>query len=298
MLSAQSQCAFKSFAVSRLGAKGWNAAQVGLTPAQRGQLVHAVLHAVWAGPPHGIGTFDELCAVPNLSAFVSTHVDVALREKILPSLRERMPDRYLDLEAARLARLVREWLEYERSRRPFVVLETEAEESISIDGLELALRLDRIDRLIDGSLLVVDYKTGNISPSAWDPPRPDDVQLPLYATFALGHGQQPGGLVFARLRIGEAEFAGRAQDARTTLIHDLSGSSALVKKPLTSSQLFDWRMLIERLAANFLAGHAEADPREYPKTCERCGLHTLCRIHENRARVVVIDDPELEAADE
>ena len=88
-------------------------------------------------------------------------------------------------KATRLIRLVTEWLLYESARVPFTVVETELETEVSIDGLELDLRLDRIDRLNDGSLLVIDYKSGDVSPKLWDLPRPDDVQLPLYAGFAL-----------------------------------------------------------------------------------------------------------------
>jgi len=55
------------------------------------------------------------------------------------------------------------------------------------------VRLDRIDRLNDDSLLVIDYKSGTVSPSSWDLPRPDDVQLPLYAGFALDDGPENAG---------------------------------------------------------------------------------------------------------
>jgi hypothetical protein len=46
-----------------------------------------------------------------------------------------------------------------------------------------------------------------------------------------------------------------------------------------------WKEYIEQLAKDFLAGRAEVNPREYPKTCEQCGLQTLCRILEIRAQM-------------
>ncbi len=51
VLTMQSQCPFKAFAVSRLGAQSWEPAEAGLTAAQRGQLLHAALDAIWDGPP-------------------------------------------------------------------------------------------------------------------------------------------------------------------------------------------------------------------------------------------------------
>ena len=280
ILSSQSQCPFKAFATARLGAQDWEPAEAGLSASLRGQLLHAVMHAVWGGPPHGIRTYDELNALPNRPAFVQAHVHQVLSDQIPPGVREQVPPRYLQLEELRLTRLVSEWLDYELTRLPFTVAATEVDTTTTIDGLTLKLRLDRIDRLNDDTLLVIDYKTGNVSPKSWDLPRPDDVQLPLYAGFGLSDGVL-GGLVFAKVRPGDLCLAGRVGAAASTLFHSLNGNSALVKDPLTAEQLIDWRANIEQLARDFLAGRAEVDPREYPATCKRCGLQTLCRIQES-----------------
>jgi len=102
---------------------------------------------------------------------------------MISRLSRRMPPRYLELEQQRLTELVNEWLEYEAARIGFEVAATEVGRTIHLAGVTLDLRLDRIDRLIDGSLLVIDYKSGDVSPKSWELPRPDDVQLPLYAGF-------------------------------------------------------------------------------------------------------------------
>ncbi len=281
-LTAQSQCAFKAFATARLGAQSWDPAEAGLTAKERGQLLHDVLHSVWAGPPHGIRSHKELLAVHNLNSFVADHVHRVFSTQMSSRATESMPQSYLALEETRLIRLVTEWLVYERERVPFSVLDTEQKTSVAVDGLLLRVRLDRIDRLIDGSLLVIDYKSGNVSPSDWDLPRPGDVQLPLYAEFALGFDSNViGGLVFAKVRAGETEFSGKVRDAKATLRPDLRGNSNLVKKPLDSEQLSAWKRHIEELALDFLAGRAAVNPRDYPETCERCGLQVVCRVSEN-----------------
>jgi probable DNA repair protein len=279
VLTFQSQCPFKAFATARLGAQGWEPAEAGLTPSQRGQLLHAVLHAVWGGPPEGIRSQHELQALTELSAFVAAHVRRIFEGEMLSALRQRMPRRYLEHEEQRLIGLVAEWLDYESTRIEFEVAETEADCTIHLAGLTFDLRLDRIDRLIDGSLLVIDYKSGIVSPKSWELPRPDDVQLPLYAGFALDG--ELGGLVFAKVRAGDHEFAGRVGDAKATLIKGLRGNRNLVKRPLTAVELANWKKYIEQLAKDFVVGRAEVDPREAPKTCERCGLQTLCRIEES-----------------
>ncbi len=279
VLTSQSQCAFKAFATARLGAQGWEHAETGLTDAQRGNLLHHVLHAIWAGPPNGISKHDALRQLgTGLGAFVATHVDRALRFGVGPALRDRMPARYLGLEGQRLTRLVTEWLGYEATRIEFNVAETEVEHTIELAGLTFDLRLDRIDRLKDDSLLVIDYKSGEVATKLWDLPRPDDVQLPLYAGFAIEG--DPGGIAFAKVRTGKLKFEGHFVNAASVLFNGLKGNSSLLKKKLTVELLDSWRAHIVELANDFLSGRAVVDPREFPKTCERCGLQALCRIQE------------------
>jgi len=296
VLTAQSQCPFKAFATARLGAQDWRPAEAGLTPAERGNLLHEVLHSVWAGPPDGIRTLAELVNLPDREAFVARHVRSVASHQLRPHLRERMPRRYLELEELRLTRLVGEWLNYEAARVDFGVAATELKQTVAIAGLTLDLRLDRVDRLSDGSQLVIDYKTGVVSATAWQTPRPDDVQLPLYAGFGIGSDEILSGLVFAKVRPGEMKFAGHVGDAAATLFPGLKGSNPLVKYPFTGEQLLAWRECIEQLARDFLAGSAEVNPRDPIKTCARCGLQSLCRILEQPARLGSEDAPEDEEA--
>jgi probable DNA repair protein len=308
VLTSQSQCPFKAFATARLAAQSWEPAETDLTPSQRGQLLHAVLHAIWAGPPDGIHTHAELQSLTNqeagcprsgfsdlgnhepLQAFVAGHVQRAFAQQLPFHLRERMPRRYLELEEQRLVGLVSDWLDYEAARADFEVVATEVKRTVSIAGLTLDLRLDRVDRLIDGSQLVIDYKSGSVSPSSWDLPRPDDVQLPLYAGFALDVGDELGGLVFAKVRAGDLAFTGRVFDPAATLFANLKGTSPLVKNSLTLEQFLGWRECIEQLAKDFLDGRAEVDPRAHPRPCERCGLQVLCRIQEHQSQIEDEDD--------
>jgi probable DNA repair protein len=299
VLTSQSQCPFKAFATSRLAAQSWQPAEAGLTASKRGSLLHAVLHSIWSGPPQGIRSLKDLQALSDRQAFISATVHRVLEEELRPALRDRMSRRYLELEEQRLIRLVGEWLDYESARIEFEVIETEAKRTVSLANLTFDLRLDRIDRLNDNTLLVIDYKTGTVTPKSWQLPRPDDVQLPLYAGFALGEDEVLGGLVFAKVRSGEQKgFAGHVGDAKATLLPTLSSSNGLMKSPFSAEMLIDWKENIEQLARDFLSGHAEVDPSDYPKTCQYCGLESLCRIAENRALLDPDEAAEEESADE
>jgi ATP-dependent helicase/nuclease subunit B len=296
VLTEQSQCPFKAFAKARLGAQRWDAAQAGLTAKQRGNLLHEVMHSVWGGAATaGIRTHAELVAIADLRAFVVGHVRRAVAETMPASAREQMPRRYLEIEEMRLVALVTAWLEFERLRVPFAVTETEVKKDVVVGGLRLELRLDRIDRLTDETVFVIDYKTGNVSAKMWELPRPEDVQLPLYAGFALDRETEPlGGLVFAKVRTGENEFVGRVGDAQGTLLASVKPRESLAKNALNAEELEGWRGYIEQLACDFIEGRADVDPREYPKTCEWCDLQAVCRVYENRA----LDGEDEEAGDE
>jgi len=310
VLSSQSQCPFKAFATARLGARGWDAAEAGLTAKQRGQILHDVLHSIWSGRRPGIKNRDDLIAISDLAGFVRKHGKAVLQLGLPPGMSEQMPPMYFDLEETRLVRLVVEWLEFEKTRAPFSVEQTEAKRSVTIAGLNMNLRLDRVDRLLDGSPLVVDYKTGVVDPKSWDLPRPDDLQLPLYKVFGLTPiqpslfetygGPASGGLVFAKVRVGDTCFTGRVADARKTINPDLSGNNLLVRRALRGADESEWKEYIERMSEEFIHGRADVDPRDYPKTCERCGLHSVCRIQEpeNRAHVEGEQDSEADDAAE
>jgi RecB family exonuclease len=161
------------------------------------------------------------------------------------------------------------------------VAETEVKREVTIAGLTFRLRLDRIDELPDGGKLVIDYKSGEVGPKAWSGDRPDDVQLPLYATFAVPEDLE--GLVFARVRPGQTKFYGRLRSAAASLRHDLTRRDKLVSDPLTGQQLEEWRERIEQLGADFIAGRADVDPKSPGKTCQTCHLHVVCRIYEDQA---------------
>lgn len=285
VLTAQSQCPFQAFATARLGARGWEAAEACLTYAQRGKLLHEVLHRVWSGVAPGIRTHRELMSITDKNTLVFNLVEQVFRDELDRNVRERMPAAYLDLERERLIRLVVAWLDFEAGRVPFSVVDTEADHNVKIGGLDFRLRLDRLDQLEDGTVLVVDYKSGAVTPKSWDPPRPTDAQLPIYACFGLKEGQELGGLVFAQLKPGKLQFAGCVGAPREVLGGGLKGINSLLKNTLQAEQVEAWREEIERLAKDFLNGRAEVDPKEYPKTCEQCHLQSVCRIQEHRLTV-------------
>ena len=193
--------------------------------------------------------------------------------------------RFADLERSRLARLADEWLEVEKKRRPFEVAAVEEKRSLRIAGLELEGRIDRMDRLLEGEggHVLIDYKTGyRVTPKDWEPPRPDDPQLPLYAVAAP---EDLSAVAFAKLRPGAMRFMGFGKTK------DLVPNVRAAKN--WPALLAHWKTETEALGAAFAAGEVAVDPKRELKTCERCDLQTLCRVYEKFNVLEEIEDEEL-----
>ena len=143
--------------------------------------------------------------------------------------------------------------------------------------------LDRVDRLADGSLAIIDYKTGRVDPKKWFGDRPEDPQLPLYAASAQ---ETPFGIVFAVIRDDECLFKGVVRNdgefpglpprrSKTTEYLHEAGENM-------TATVADWKRVLQRLMDDFLAGIAPIDPKDGNKTCDNswCELHALCRVRE------------------
>jgi hypothetical protein len=78
-------------------------------------------------------------------------------------------------------------------------------------------------------------------------------------------------VLFGQVKAGELRFRGWTAEARLVPGADSTDLAAMVR---------DWRAVVERLASEFRAGRAEADPKDPTKSCRRCSLAALCRIAE------------------
>jgi RecB family exonuclease len=173
------------------------------------------------------------------------------------------------LERQRLAKLAREWLEVERDREPFEVVAMEDKRKLSVAGLEINGRIDRLDRLASGGHALIDYKAGRPTPNDWMGERPDDPQLPLYA---LNAAEDVAALAFAKLKTGEMRYMGFSR------IKDALPKVAAAKD--WTALVAGWNGELEALGAGFAAGEARVDPKKMLQTCRTCDLQPLCRVYE------------------
>lgn len=179
--------------------------------------------------------------------------------------------------------MVTAWLEIDAARPPFSVIATEDAQRVSVGALNMQLRLDRLDRLSDGNLALIDYKTGTAEIRQWLGERPDEPQLPLYLQTARD-AESIAVLAFARMKRGNTfGFAGfsAAPDMLpgTQPIEDWRGR----KEGMATSWdelVADWQRAIAQLVQGFATADASVDPKHGALTCARCDLHGLCRVGE------------------
>lgn len=269
----QAACPFRAWARHRLAARGLAEADIGLDPLDRGQLVHAIMHRVAEqfADRHGLeGTGGD--SVRGLVEQQVTSVLMAYRRKRPKTL----TDNFLALEKKRLEKLVLEWLFLEKQRDDFRVIACEQALQVELAGIEINLRIDRIDELGDGRQVLIDYKTGPVKASAWFGERPEDPQLPLYAVS----GKMPlAALVFGRISAGDVRFEGLADGE--DLLPGVKSLQAYLRADAAvawQTLLDDWQETLVRLGTDFRLGKAAVDPRDV-QACQHCDLHGFCRVN-------------------
>ena len=287
----QAACAFRGFARHRLAARALEVPQPGLDAAERGNLLHQVLNLVWQQlVDHG-----SLLATGEveLRQIVEQAAERAISEAHAKGAAS-LTGRFATIEHARLCRLVLEWLEYERERTPFFVIEREASRDVQLAGLAMRLRLDRMDRLADGTHALIDYKTGVAKLASWLGERPDEPQLPLYFHTAQ---EEISALAFARVKRGERGkvFGFEGVSAIEGLLPDVGPVEArthLKNKGYVSWDVLtqEWETSLQQLADDFSHGLAEVDPKHGGLTCSQCDLQSLCRVAEVAGYAALVAD--------
>ena len=266
-LRAQSRCAFRGYAEGRLLTDRLEKPVPGFNMRERGELVHHALEYIWGQ----LGGSDGLAAMAPepLDALVANGVSRAIAKQC----EQRDPGaRWRRREHPRMAALLNKWLVIERLREPFTVEQLEQGAQVAHHGgLDFRVRIDRVDRLLDGGRVLIDYKTGIVSPD-WRGDRPDNPQLPVYALL------RPESLVavaYGMVNAGECGFV--AEHSRPAVFKPSRRKpSGMEGMPDFPSLIALWSARIEVIAAEFAAGHAEVAPTL--RACSSCNLQPLCRI--------------------
>jgi probable DNA repair protein len=190
-----------AFARGRLGIRDVQRIESGLSPSLKGSVAHQALHAFLAGKP------DRDAIASWTDQDISDRANKALLGAIASTRKslDAVHRKLLDLESQRLARILRTFVDAERARPPFAIEAVEHRVEFERFGVQLALRVDRIDRLQDRTRLIIDYKTGTPKSLLDREGNLADLQLALYA---LAVGGPIGGLVLINVDSRAVSYKG------------------------------------------------------------------------------------------
>lgn len=309
LLRAQALCPAWAYFEFRLHARGLEEPVDGLDERARGSLLHLALARLWTHLRDS-RTLQALAA-PGRALVVAQAVAEALQQRAADPDQPPLTLRRQRLEQARLQRLLLQWLALEARREAaFSVVAIEARHAIDLDGLALRLQIDRVDRLDDGRLLVIDYKSGSaVDTRNWAEARLTEPQLPLYATWgdlgdlgavpdldalpATAHPAAPrtdpvAGALFAKVTLKKSAWAGLvAHDALNpggaTVLDSARGRKRYPEAdfPGWAEVLAHWRERLRECAAEIRCGEAAVRvPDE--QGLRHCRLLALLRLDERR----------------
>jgi len=274
ILKSQALCPFQAFATIRLAATPLERTSIGLLPRQRGQLLHHALEWLWKQLKTQ-KTLNNL-SDSTLHTFITTTLTQLLQDHYASTL-PMHSQVFLPLEIIRLTRLLMNWLALEKQRESFTVIAQEKEYQVTIGTLKIPCRIDRIDRLKDGSELVIDYKSNLNTLYDWFTERPTQPQLPIYAVFCVEatHCQS---LAFAEVSV--PQFKGILSEKKALFLSSGFTKINKLKNPDDINNWQDlldhWKTSLEKLSADFCQGIAEVNPKE--NACRYCKLQSFCRV--------------------
>lgn len=273
-LKLQAICPFRAFAEIRLQAKPIPKPLLGLTLSERGEIIHQLLFRFW----------KEVKNQAQLNHFEDEALKLYLTSLIQPLLKfwqqkfpQRLQSGYMEIEKERVCELVFDFLNFEKQRSPFEVQSLEVLEKVKLGPLLFKIRIDRIDTLMDGREILMDYKTGTVALSNWFGERMDEPQLPFYA---LSREVKPSGLVFAVIKAATIEYIGLTEE--NAILPGVKNCEEAAKRydcqDSLEEQYRSWQEAIIQLSKEFSQGLASVQPKDDLNSCRTCALPLFCRV--------------------
>jgi probable DNA repair protein len=295
VIDLQSTCAFRAHAELRLGAVPLESLGPGVDPRERGRLLHRALELLWGAleDSHGLSAAH---AARRLEALIEECVQRAAGP-LIESAVAGASAAAVRREVRRTARVMHELCELELARPPFRVRGLEARRSLRLADAQLEVRIDRIDELADGTSIIFDYKSGKPARLDWLSDRLTQPQLLVYERAA---GVEVAALAAVHLLPRRLQYRGLADHSgrlpRLEVLSAEAGQGAGTGREEWHAQRERWRVALERLARDFLAGRAQLDPAAH--ACRTCHLHALCRIADAQAVAEDVAELPAESADD
>jgi hypothetical protein len=214
---------------------------LGLDSADWGNYLHVALKQFWE---EKIKSWEQLQSIDDdereklLKTILHKCFDTVLGERV-----GDLGGKLRDMEERRALVMLMKWLKIEDTRQPFTIEQVEKAQEVNFCGLNIKIRLDRVDALDNGQLVVIDYKTGTPkSTQVWEEPL-REPQLPLYALL----DEQIVTIAFAQVHHSRVRYI---------TVGALLTKDGKADKSLWADRKQYWQKTLEQLANDFMAGVA------------------------------------------
>ncbi len=275
-----------AYFIHRLGAQQPENTYVGLSPIDKGMIIHDVAAALWHDYPNKTALltlfesksqepFDQTdpVATEHCLDYISHKVNHALLTQ-LQHVRGLLPKALLELEKTRLAKALLRFLLEDIQRPDFTVQAVEKNQDIRFNvmgkPLTFSITLDRIDRLPNDQVMVIDYKTGNseITDTLKSPLA--NAQLPVYSL--IHQTSAVNAVSFARIAthgacyLGLGELTPPVEGVDQAYLKKWPPNSALAQPENFDELKAHWETLISDYLTQFCRGdaaHHVTSPKPY-----------------------------------
>ena len=268
-LKLQAACPFQANAKIRMQAYCLEKPASYLSKSIKGEILHKTLAQFWL-------KYKNSSVLKQLPINIIKQELFSITNEILYDFKKNKPTTLnaaiIQLETNRIANLCFDFIKkYDLTRAEFFVIHLEEKFTVKLQEFLINVKLDRIDQLTNGDLLVIDYKTGQTSMGIWDPNSLDDPQLPIYS-LCLGNIK---GLILAVIRTDKLELLAMLEHKL-----DLANLADIkyICPPNWNQHLELWHKNLYKLATEFKNGLAIVDPKYGSITCRTCDLKYICRV--------------------
>ena len=257
-------CNFKSFAKYRLRLSEQEQPSLGLSPKDKGIVIHEVLQKLY----NHHKSINQVLISENKENEISLHI-----ENLLSKYLNKKPlsgnKNYISNTKNSLLKMIIEFLKLEKTREKFTVIATEKQHQLKIADMTIKCIIDRVDEVANNQYLLLDYKTGHATPSHWFEPL-QDPQMPIYSII---YKKEVIGAAFAKINHMQVTYSGIVDPD-----YQIPGTLTKHKSFTEWQSILDyWDETITNLVISYSKGSTALTPRDNT-VCKNCDYQRLCRV--------------------
>ncbi len=254
ILKAQAASPFDAYLRYRLNLYPFETDDLGISFMDRGNLFHKIMQVLWQHlvTQQALINHTESELAKLVDRTITSILNIESKHLYLLNHQE-----FFQTEKERLRKLVLKSLEVDKGRVEFEVIATEARRKLEVGGLKINITIDRIDQLEDGSLIIIDYKTGvpRLIDLLNDPI--GEPQLLLYAISEHTEKQPVAGILFYQAHLKASKYLGFTEASE--MIDGVKALQDLANNPYANdfdNAIKEWRKMLNEIAESFKKGDA------------------------------------------